>query len=73
MSCSYCRRNIGHEFGCPFYESKKTGYYCSICKEEIYVGDRYVENNNGEYAHWDCVDYNSRDLLDFLGYKIKYD
>ena len=56
MSCSYCRRNIGHDLGCPFYESKKTGYYCSICREEIYVGDRYVENNNGEYAQWACVD-----------------
>lgn len=27
-------------------------------------------NDNGDYAHWECVDY-GRDLANFLGYEIK--
>ena len=48
----------------------KTSHYCSICDEGIYDGEEYIENDVGEYAHWECVDY-GRDLAKFLGYKIK--
>ena len=27
-------------------------------------------NDNGDYAHWECVNY-GRDLAKFLGYEIK--
>ena len=36
----------------------------------IYKGEEYIENDCGEYAHWDCIDY-GRDLAKFLGYEIK--
>ena len=55
---------------CPFHEPPKTSYYCSICNDGIYDGEEYIENDNGEYAHWECVDY-GRDLAKFLGYAIK--
>lgn len=55
---------------CPNYISPKTTHYCSICNEGIYDGEEYIENDCGEYAHWECVDY-SRDLVRFLGYDIK--
>lgn len=42
---------------------------CVICGENICVGEEYIENNIGEYAHWDCVSY-GKDLLSFLGYEI---
>ena len=48
----------------------KASHYCSICDEGIYNGEEYIENDCGEYAHWDCVDY-GMDLVKFLGYKIK--
>lgn len=55
---------------CPNYVPAKTTHYCSICNEGIYDGEEYIENDCGEYAHWECVNY-SRDLARFLGYEIK--
>ena len=48
----------------------KATHYCSICQEGIYNGEEYIENDDGEYAHWDCIDY-GRDLVKWLGYEIK--
>ena len=39
-------------------------------KEGIYNGEEYIENDDGEYAHWECVDY-GRDLVEFLGFEIE--
>ena len=55
---------------CPNYLPPKTNHYCSICGEGIYNGEEYIENDSGEYAHWECVDY-GRDLAKWLGYEIK--
>ena len=55
---------------CPNYIPPKAKHYCSICEEGILDGEEYIENDNGEYAHWECVDY-ARDLAKFLGYEIK--
>ena len=55
---------------CPNYIVPKTSHYCSICGEGILNGEEYIENDDCEYAHWECVDY-GRDLAKFLGYEIK--
>ena len=55
---------------CPNYISPKASHYCSICQEGIYDGEEYIENDDGEYAHWECVDY-GRDLAKWLGFDIK--
>ena len=70
MACKYCRHIIGHDPRCPLYEPPKASHYCSICGEGILNGEEYIENDCGEYAHWECVDY-GRDLVKFLGYEIK--
>ena len=70
MACEYCGRNGEHHYRCPLYEPPKASHYCSICNEGIYDGEEYIENDCGEYAHWECVDY-GRDLIKFLGYEIK--
>ena len=49
---------------------KKISHYCYICSEGIYDGEEYIENDYGEYAHWECVNY-GRDLVKFLRYEIK--
>lgn len=67
--CSICMGNPCIP-GCPNYEPHKANYYCSICNEGIYNGEEYIENDIGEYAHWECVDY-GRDLVKWLGYEIK--
>ena len=71
MSCEYCLK-IGekHDSRCPNYEPPKSTHKCSICSEGILNGEEYIENDVGEYAHWECVDY-GRDLVEFLGYEVK--
>ena len=67
--CEICRSNPCHP-RCPNYIPPKTSHYCSICQEGILNGEEYIENDYGEYAHWDCIDYR-RDLSEWLGYEIK--
>ena len=69
MLCKYCHQYITHHPRCSLYELQKASHYCSICQEGIYDGEEYIENDYGEYAHWECVDY-GRDLVKFLGYEI---
>ena len=70
MSCEYCHQYSIHHPRCPLYESPKAIHYCSICGEGIYDGEEYIENDIGEYAHWECVE-DGRDLAKCLGYEIK--
>ena len=70
MSCEYCHQYITHHPRCPLYEPPRATHYCSICQEGILNGEEYIENDCGEYAHWECVDYRM-DLAKFLGYEIK--
>lgn len=44
----------------------KATHYCSICGDGIYNGEEYIENYDGEYAHFECVQ-GIRQLLEFLG------
>ena len=67
--CSECR-SIPCVPRCPNYIPPKTRYYCTICRECIQNGEDYIVNDSGNYAHWECVNY-PRDLVKFLGYKIK--
>ena len=70
MPCNYCLKDYGHNPRCPLYKENKSTHYCSICGDGILEGEEYIENDCGEYAHWECVDY-GRDLSRFLGYEIK--
>lgn len=71
MACEYCIKIGGkHDSRCPLYEEPKVTHYCSVCNEGIYDGEEYIENDIGEYAHWECIDY-GRDLAKWLGYEIK--
>ena len=70
MACIYCGRDGEHHYRCPLYKSPKASHNCSICGEGILNGEEYIENDYGEYAHWECVDY-GKDLAKFLGYEIK--
>lgn len=70
MPCEYCGQYITHHPRCPLYEPPKAMHYCSICGEGILNGEEYIENDCGEYAHWDCFS-GTKDLLEFLGYRIR--
>ena len=70
MPCEYCGKYITHHSRCPLYEPPRATHSCSICNEGILNGEEYIVNDDGEYAHWDCIDY-GRDLAEWLGYEIK--
>ena len=66
--CNICDTYPCHP-RCPNYKPKAY-QYCSICNEEIEQDEEYIKNDHGELAHLECSHY-TKDLLDFLGYKIK--
>ena len=72
MQCDVCGRINGHSRNCPEYgyEEIKPNHYCSICNNGILNGEEYIENDCGDYAHWECID-GKFSLADWLGYKIK--
>ena len=69
IMCELCRHNpcISR---CPNVYPHKYVEICSVCGDGIYDGEEYIENDCGDYAHWECV-YYGRDLVKFLGYEIK--
>jgi len=68
--CEECKRSFGHDPRCPYYAPKKSSHRCSICGQEILSGEDYIENDNGEFRHYECF-YGMRELLGWLGYDIK--
>lgn len=68
--CEYCHRSSSHDSRCPNYIYPKTELHCANCGGGIYEGEEYIENDNGEYSHYDCF-LNLRDLAEWLGYKVK--
>lgn len=67
--CQYCLQATCPA-GCPNYIPPKASHLCSVCGDGIYDGDEYIVNSDGDYAHWDCVDY-GRNLVEWLGYEIR--
>lgn len=68
--CEYCNNSFGHHPMCPNYEPKDTGHYCSICRQEIFAGEEYVENEDGHTIHLDC-NYDDKWLVEWLGFEIQ--
>ena len=54
----------------PYYIPKETGYICCECREGIFVNDEYVQNENDECIHIDCIPSNTW-LIKWFGYDIK--
>lgn len=47
-------------------------YLCCYCGEGIYQGERYLDNENGEYMHEDCIGCIGTDkVINWLGFKYK--
>ena len=67
--CEICRKNPC-DTHCPNYMPPKSTHYCSICNEGILNGEEYIENDIGEYAHYECF-RGTKDLLSWLRYDIR--
>lgn len=70
MACEICGQEGSHSSKCPYYSPGKPVYHCSACGEGIYEDEEYIDNNEGEYRHYDCF-CGMKDLLEWLGYEIK--
>ena len=55
IRCEFCGQVGTHDYRCPNYISPKAKHYCCYCGEGIYQGERYLDNENGEYMHEDCI------------------
>ncbi len=72
MACEYCHQTRTHDYRCPNYTPPKTRHYCSICNNGIYDGEEYIENLDGEYAHYDClIDLSYHAMIEWLGGEIR--
>ena len=72
MACEYCGRVRTHDYRCPNYEPPKAAHACSMCGEGIYEYDKYVDNENGELAHLDCLSQSDvYELTEWFGLEIK--
>lgn len=69
MACAGCHKAYCPS-NCSNYIPENCNYYCSICGNGIFNGEEYIRNNDGNYAHWECIDY-KKDLVDWLGCEIK--
>lgn len=67
--CSICFKTPC-DTRCPNYISKRAKHCCSICGGGILDGEEYIENDEGEYRHWDCFS-GMKDLLEWLGYSVR--
>lgn len=62
--CNPCSRR------CPNYIPPNPSHYCSICGEGIHEGEEYIENDDGEFRHFECF-FGLRELLEWLGHEVK--
>lgn len=71
--CNVCGRTDGqHDCRCPYYYPPPSRYKCCYCGEGIYQGERYLDNENGEYLHEDCVGCLGTDwTINWLGFNYK--
>ena len=72
--CSECHQLFGHHYRCPNYDGRNNKPRimpeCDICGRTITDNDEYIENENGDMAHWECVD-GKYHLLQWFGYDVK--
>lgn len=71
--CSVCNRYDGaHDPRCPYYSPPRPRITCCYCGEGIYQGERYLDNEQGEYIHEDCVSCVGIDrMINWLGFKYE--
>lgn len=67
--CSICRQNPCN-CRCPNFKSIGLGYICSICGEEIQLGEKFLTNKDNEYVHYECLS-DIKWLLNWLNVDIK--
>lgn len=72
--CPECHQLFGHHYRCPNYDDRNNKPRimpeCDVCGRTITDNDEYIENENGDMAHWDCIE-GKLHLLEWFGYDVK--
>lgn len=69
--CIECRQTPCHP-NCPNAPLLQPRCTCGLCKDDIYDGEEYFENENGDIAHWECIeDMTKREFIEWMGYEVK--
>ena len=71
--CSLYNRYDGtHDPRCPYYSPTRPRITCCYCNEGIYQGERYLDNEQGEYIHEDCVGSAGINwMINWLGFRYE--
>ena len=69
--CDFCRQTPC-SCHCPNYMPSRTYFKCHLCKDEIQIGEEYIESYDGKYAHLECCGlFSTNEVLEFLDIKVK--
>ena len=69
--CNLCYQSIC-DCRCPNYIPPKTYHTCHLCKDEIGIGEEYIESYDGKYAHLECCELSLiSEVFEFLDVEIK--
>lgn len=69
--CNLCYQSIC-DCRCPNYIPPKTYHTCHLCKDEIEIGEEYVESYDGKYAHLECCElFLISEVLEFLDIEVR--
>lgn len=68
--CEICRQSPCHS-QCPNADPPPRVHTCSQCREDIVVGDEFVELDGG-YYHLECLeDMTAKEIIELCGYSCK--
>lgn len=70
IRCEICHDVSRHKRGCPYYKPTSPLRCCSICEDVIETGDKYIQNQDGEFAHLHCF-YDADELASWFGINIQ--
>lgn len=70
--CEYCGRIDYHDCRCPNAPEIISNKICSYCSLPILPWEEYIENDDGEFIHYECID-GIHEFLDWLGYEVRID
>lgn len=70
MACEYCWSTFGHTAGCPNAPEPEPVYTCIECGEGIFMGDKYLDTEDGSICE-DCMSQKTLDeILEIFGERM---
>ena len=70
--CEICRQEPC-DSRCPNFIAPHSSHKCYFCRDDIQIGEEYIENYTGDFAHLECCHLSSlNEVLElFLDINVK--